>query len=113
MPHRHRSNTRYDVGGSPRVVDYALGRFAPFGQIGLARCPPQAASQATPERLRVYVGVTRERSPNLARVARTEQLDRAFIDFFDLHRIHELLQKMRMLIEIRAQLGHAFRAQAL
>ncbi|MEA2958809.1 MAG: hypothetical protein QOJ58_4344, partial [Alphaproteobacteria bacterium] len=40
------------------------------------------------------------------------QLDHAFIDFLDLHSVRELLQNIRMLIEIRAQLGHAIRPQA-
>src|SRR5712675_3801757 len=71
-----------------------------------------ATFQTAQERIRVYV-VEAGESQNLARIARAKQLDHAFIDFLDLHRVRELLQKMRMLIDIRAQLGHAFRAQAL
>jgi hypothetical protein len=32
---RHRSNTRYDVGGTPRVVDNIVSQFTHFGQIRL------------------------------------------------------------------------------
>jgi hypothetical protein len=35
LPRCHRSNPRYDVGGSSRVVDNALGQFPHFGQIRL------------------------------------------------------------------------------
>jgi hypothetical protein len=58
----------------------------------------------------VHLSETRHRSQNLARVARAEHLDRAFIDFLDLYRLHCMSEKIRMLIDIRAQLCHAFRA---
>ena len=79
----------------------------------MRRLAAPATFQTAQERLRVYLAEGRERPQNLARVARAQHRDRAFIDFLDLHRIHELLQKIRMLIDIRAQLGHALRAQAV
>ncbi|HEY2227227.1 MAG TPA: hypothetical protein VGI22_05690 [Xanthobacteraceae bacterium] len=48
----------------------------------------------------------------LAHIASAEHMDRAFVDLSDARCVHGALQEIRMLLQVGAQVRHAFGTQA-